>query len=182
MQSFTRSKKIFVWSGNLSIGKVLVMGSLALLTQFTQVEAAAVHASPCTLAWDQCQDPAISGYALYYGIMSSATTNRLDAGITNMVTLKNLFAGSNYFFYVVGYNSSRMESSPSSMIYYTPKALSALNLTKLADGTASLHFLAATGAVCRVEYTPTLNPPQWQTLNSATAYANGNITLSDTLT
>ena len=66
-------------------------------------------------------------------------------------------------------------------MYYTPKALSALKLIPLTNGTMSLHFLAATGAVCHVEYTPTLKPAQWQILGSATADSNGNIMLTDQL-
>ena len=61
------------------------------------MEAAPLRASPCTLAWDQTQDSSVSGYCLYYGIKSSTTTNRLDVGMTGLVTLKNLFASSNYF-------------------------------------------------------------------------------------
>jgi hypothetical protein len=33
-----------------------------------------------------------------------------------------------------------------------------------------------------VEYTTSLTPPQWQTLGSATADANGYVTVSDSLT
>ena len=143
------------------------------------MEAAPLRASPCTLAWDQCQNSMVSGYALYYGVRSSTTTNRLDVGMTNLVVLKNLLASSNYFFYVTSYNGSGLESPPSIVMYYTPKALSALKLIPLTNGTMNVHFLAATGAVCHVEYTPTLSPVQWQTLGSATADANGNVTLTD---
>jgi len=151
------------------------------LIHFTQVEAAPLCASPCTLAWDQEQDPQVAGYCLYFGINGSTTTNRLDVGLTNMVTLKNLLASSNYFFYVVAYNSSRIESPPSAVMCHTPCALSGLKLTLLANRTMRVHFLAATGAVCHVEYTTSLKPPQWQTLGSAAADANGNVTLTDPL-
>ena len=114
--------------------------------------------------------------------MGSTTTNRVDVGMTNLVTLKSLLASSNYFFYVVAYNSSLVESPPSGVMHYIPRALSALKLTTVANGTMSLHFLAATGAVCHVEYTPTLNPPQWQSLAGATADTNGNVTITDPLT
>jgi len=172
---------VSVWPGNLSIGRVFLICSLAFLVQFTRVEAASSCASPCTLAWDNEQNPNVSGYCLYYGLTGSTTTNRLDVGLTNLVILKSLLACSNYFFYVVAYNSSRMEGPPSAIMPYIPRALSGLKLTLLANRTLSVHFLAATGAVCHVEYTPTLNPPQWQTLGSATADANGNVTLTDPL-
>jgi len=181
MKSFACNKKVSVRPGNLSIGRMLLAGSLVLAMQSALVEAAVNLASPCTLAWNQCPNSSASGYALYFGIVGSTTTNRLDAGNTNQVTIKSLLATSNYFFAVVAYNSSGIESPRSSVMNYTPQALSALKLTGLAGGAASLHFLAATGAVCQVQYTSTLNPPQWQTLCSATADANGNITISDPL-
>lgn len=157
------------------------MSLLVFSTSLTRTEAAPLYASPCTLAWNLDQDPTVSGYALYYGIVGSSTTNRLDAGMTNLVTLYNLLASSNYFFYVVAYNSSGIESPPSVVMYYAPQALSALNLTSMTNGTVSIFFQVATDAVCHVEYTPTLSPAQWQILGSATADANGNVTLTDPL-
>ena len=157
------------------------MCSLVFLTHFTRVEAAPLCASPCTLAWNLNPEPTVIGYCLYFGIKGSTTTNRLDVGLTNQVTLKSLLAASNYFFYVVAYDTKGIESPPSAVMCYTPQALSGLKLTPLANRTLSLHFLATTGALCHVEYTPTLNPPRWQTLGSATADANGNVTLTDPL-
>jgi hypothetical protein len=101
--------------------------------------------------------------------------------MTNLATLNNLLASSNYFFYVVDYDGSGIESPPSDVIYYTPQALSPLKLTPLTNGPVSLHFLTATGAICHVEYTSSLNPPQWQTLGGATADAQGKVTLTDPL-
>jgi hypothetical protein len=68
------------------------------------------------------------------------------------------------------------------LIDFTPPALSALKLTPAAKGSMSICFQVATGAVCHIEYTRTLTPPQWQTLGSATADACGNVTLTDSLT
>ncbi len=181
MQSCTCCKFGLFSSGNLSIGRILLLSSIVFLTPLIRAEAAPPLASPCTLAWDHNQDPNISGYYLYFGITGSTTTNRADVGMTNTVTLKSLLASSNYFFYVVAYNSSLVESPPSSVMHYIPRALSALKLTPVANGTMSLHFLAATGAVCHVEYTPTLSPPRWQTLSNVIADANGNVTLTDPL-
>jgi hypothetical protein len=156
------------------------MGSLAFCALFTRVEAAPLSAFPCTLAWNQCQYSIVSGYRLYYGIVHSTTTNCLDAGKANLVTLNNLFASSNYFFYVVAYDINGVEGPPSAMMYYVPQALSAMKLTRLANQTINLHFLAAPGAACLVEYN-SLNPPKWQVLCGATADANGNVALTDPL-
>ena len=157
------------------------MSSSVFLAQLTRIEAAVLHASPCTLAWDNSMDDVVAGYALYYGIAGSGVTNRLAVGTTNCVTLYNLLASSNYFFYAVTYNAVGTESPPSGIIYYSPRALSALKLTKFAGATVNLQFRAAPGSLCQVEYTLSLTPPQWHILGTATADANGYVTLSDPL-
>ncbi len=156
------------------------MSFLLVLPNFTRLEGAvALPASPCTLEWNLSQDVSVAGYTLYFGIMGSSATNRQDLGMTNTVTLFNLLASSNYFFYLTSYDVKSVESPPSNVLYYNPQVLSALAITCSATGTITLQFRAATGAVCRVQYTPSLNPPQWQTLGSATADANGNVTMTD---
>jgi len=159
--------------------RILLVSSSAFLTQFTRIEAGVLYASPCTLAWNYSPDSSVAGYALYYGITGSGATNRLDVGMTNMATLYNLLASTNYFFYVTDYDCNGIESPPSTVMYYTPQALSAVKLTALANGTMSLSFQAAPGSVCLVEYTPSLNPAKWKIWGSATADSNGNITITD---
>jgi hypothetical protein len=146
------------------------------------MEAAAFRASPCTLAWDSSADAPVKGYAIYYGIVGSAATNRLDAGLTNQVTLKTLYAFSNYFFYAVAYNTNGIESAPSSMMYYKPRAVSSFKLIASTNGSMKVCFQTAINTACHVEYTPTLNPPGWQTLASTTADTNGCVTITDGLT
>jgi hypothetical protein len=60
--------------------------------------------------------------------------------MANLVTLNNLLASSNYFFYVVACDSSGIESRPSNVMGYSPQAISTLKLTRFANGTMSLHF------------------------------------------
>ena len=175
MQSFTFRKIVSaVW--------ILLVSSWLFSTPLTSVKAVVPRACPCTLAWNNSPDATVAGYVVYYGIIGSTTTNRLDVGMTNVVTLKNLLSALNYFFYVAAYNSQGKESPPSGVMLYAPRILSSVQFARLADGTANLHFKAPTGAVCHVEYTPTVQPVQWQTLAGATADANGNVTLTDPLT
>ena len=179
----------FVWfpaAKIFSIARVSLLSGLLILPEATRLEGAvnlpasvALPASPCTLAWNLSQDVSVAGYALYFGIVGSSTTNRQDLGMTNTVTLFNLVASSNYFFYVVAYDADGVESPPSNVLYYTPQALSSLKLVSPVQGTMNLHFRAAPGSVCLIQYTPSLNPAQWQILGSATADSNGNITITD---
>jgi hypothetical protein len=166
----------------VSILRILLLSSSLFLTPFTRIEAAVLYASPCTLAWNYSPDDSVVGYALYYGITDSGVTNRLALGMTNRVTLYNLLAGANYCFYATTYNAKGSESPPSNPVYYCPRALSALKMTKSAGATLKLQFQAAPGSLCHVEYTPSFTPPRWQTLGNATADANGNVTVSDPLT
>jgi hypothetical protein len=62
------------------------------------------------------------------------------------------------------YGSSGIESPPSSVMCYTPQALSALKLTPAANASMNVCFQVATGAVCHIEYTPhsvRLNGKPW---------------------
>ena len=174
MKSFTFRKQVLVL-------RILLTMLPVFLTPFTQIEAASLRASPCTVTWDQCQSGAVCGYAVYYSVKGSTTTNRLNVGMTNLVTFKILTASSNYLLSVVAYNVCGVESPRSSVITYTPQVFSSLRLGKPANGTMTLRFQVATGAVCHVEFTPILNPAQWQTLGSATADADGNVAITDSL-
>lgn len=163
-----------------SFVKICLAGVLLLLPGSSRLEAAvALPASPCTLAWNLSQDVSVVGYALYFGIAGSSATNRQVLGVTNTVTLFNLLASSNYFFYVVSYNAEGVESLPSNLLYYKPQAVSGLRLTSPARGTVNLQFHAAPGSVCLIQYTPSFNPAQWRVLCTATADANGNIAIND---
>ena len=163
-----------------SFVKICLAGALLLLPGFSRLEGAvALPAGPCTLAWNLSQDVSVVGYAMYFGIAGSSATNRQVLGVTNTVTLFNLLASSNYFFYVVSYNAEGVESLPSNVLFYRPPALSGLRLSAPVPGTVNLQFKAAPGSVCLIQYTPSFNPAHWQVLCPATADANGKITIND---
>lgn len=158
----------------------LLLSLLGILPGFSRLEGASVlTASPCTLTWSPSQDPSVTGYVLYFGVAGSSVTNRQVLGMTNTVTLFNLFASSNYFFYVAAYNAAGVESPPSNVLSYTPPALSAMKLTLPAAGTFQVRFRAAPGTPCLIQYTASLNPTQWLKLAYLTADANGNVAFTD---
>ncbi len=164
----------------LSIARISLASVLLVSPEFSRLEGAvALPASPCTLGWNLSQDVSVTGYVLYFGITGSSATNRQVLGMTNTVTLFSLLASSNYFFYLTAYDAEGVESPPSNVLYYKPQALSLLKLTSPVQGTMNLQFRAAPASVCLIEYTPSLNPAQWQILGSATADSNGNITMTD---
>jgi len=169
------------WSGTLALGKFLLLGALVFLASSIKVKAVPLRAIPCTLAWDASADANVKGYVLYYGVQGSTTTNSVDVGLTNRVILKDLYAFTNYLFFMVSYDGGGQTSSPSAVIHYTPPAVSAAKLVRLTNGTMKVSFLAATNASCHIEYSPTPQPFQWQALTTGTADANGKVTITDPL-
>jgi len=182
MKSLTCSLPASLRLKILSTARISLVSVLMILPKFSHLEASVLPASPCTLSWNLNQDVSVAGYALYFGITGSSATNRQVLGMTNTVTLFNLLASSNYFFYVVAYDAKGLESSPSNVVYYKPQVLSPLKLTSPVRGTMNLQFRAAPGSVCLIQYTPSLNPAQWQILGSATADSIGNIMITDSQT
>ncbi len=159
--------------------RIFLVSVVLIFSGFMRLEGAtALTASPCTLGWNQNQGASVAGYVLYYG-MTGSTTNRQVLGMTNTTTLFNLLASTNYFFYLTAYDAGGAESAPSSVLHYTPQALSLLNLTSLVAGKLTFQFRAAPLTICWLQYSPSLGSPQWQTLGIVTADLNGNITITD---
>lgn len=153
-----------------------------MFLRIQEVEAAPVKAVPCTFEWDPSPDNTVAGYALYCSAVGSSVTNRFDAGNATTITVINLDTDAKYSFYVVAYNASGVESIPSNVLSYSPPGMSHFQAAKAADGTMKLQFRVASSAPCRVEFTPTLNPPQWQTLSTAYSDIYGNVSIVDPLT
>jgi hypothetical protein len=138
--------------------------------------------APCSLAWGASPSGGIvAGYAIYYGTDSSSLTNRIDVGTALTVTVGNLWVGTNYFFYAVAYDGDGNESIPSQVIQYNPPPVSNPVLNVLANGTTHISVRSAPGATCQVEFTDSLNFPQWQILGSAVADTNGQVNFVDML-
>ncbi len=142
-------------------------------------EATVRLANPCTLEWEPSISAEVTGYAVYYGKDGSPEASREDVGMSTTVTFTNLLADQEYYFYVVAYNELAMESEPSELVYYTPGALTPVIMCALAEGGIELLFRAAPGTTCRVEFTPSLEVPDWQPLTDVVADENGNVTLTD---
>ena len=159
------------------LGFGFLIGSLA----FASVKVSATTAAPFKLAWDASSDKSVAGYAIYYGLVDSPATNRLDVGMTLATTFSDLEANSNYIFAVVAYKKNGAESSPSNLLVYSPPALSRLKIAPLAGVRSDIQFRAAVGSLCRVEYSATMGASDWHTLGSANADTTGEVTLNDPL-
>jgi len=165
---------------NLSIGlKGLPFGMLFFLATFTTSAAEGLIGCPVTLAWDASPDASVNGYALYYGIENANLTNRVDVGLAQSVTLTNLYAHSNFFFFATAYNTLGVESIPSGSLFYRPPAITRLRISRQADGVTTLRFRSAAGSRCRIEYASTPDSNQWLTLATTDADAAGNVVVND---
>ena len=132
-----------------------------------------------TLQWGQSPDPGIAGYALYYGPEDAPLINRTDIGLQTTAVVAGLTASVEYSFYVVAYDIDLNESAPSNLLLYSPKAISELKLSQASGGAMNVSFTVAPGAACRVEYTDTLTPPNWNLLTTANGDSNGVVTIND---
>jgi hypothetical protein len=160
-------------------GKVFSLGMLLVLATFSSSAAEELISCPVTIKWDPSPDASVTGYVLYYGIENSNTTNRLDVGPAQSVSLTNLNAKANYFFFATAYNTLGVESVPSGSLFYRPPAISRLRIARQAKGTIQLQFRSAVGSPCRIEYALTPDSSFWQTLASTNADAAGNVVISD---
>jgi len=172
-------EKVAVRFLSQSISRWWLLGSLLLLPATLHAAGPPRPACPVVLQWDSFADARIAGYAVYYGLAGAPVTNRINVGAAHTATIYNLSTSANYSFYVVAYDQYGVESGPSNLLPYSPPALSPLQIAKLTDGTARLQFRAAPGASGRIEYTPSLNPRWWQTLNNVTADTNGYLVFID---
>lgn len=171
--------KIWVCARVLTLFRVLLLIGLLIVLAESKSANAAMVASPVRLKWDASPSAVTASYAIYYGVLGSAVTNRLYAGAALEATVAGLSASTNHFFYVVACSTAGVESTPSNVLVYNPPVLSGLKLSPQTDGTMRVQFSAAAGSVCRVEYTSSLNPAQWQSFGTATADANGNVVVND---
>ena len=143
------------------------------------VGAKAISAVPVKLMWDASTNSCVTGYAVCYGTVNSTTTNRVDVGSSLEAAITNLTAGTSYFFQVVAYDAYGVESKPSNQVQYCPPVLTGVQLAALDDGVMQVQFRGPAGGICRVEYTDSLDVPDWRVLGSAVAGADGSVAVSD---
>jgi len=139
----------------------------------------AASAVSLKLEWQSSNDDTVTGYAVYYGVAGTALTNRLDVGLSTSIIFSDLIAGTDYAFFVVAYDSDLNESEPSNFLTYTAQAITPLQLTQSTGGATTISFFVPPNAACHLEYTDTLNPPDWQFLTSAAGDADGLVTITD---
>jgi hypothetical protein len=95
------------------------LGQLIALTLALVSGSRLQGAQSVTLAWDPNPEPDIAGYILYYGLSSGNYTSTTNVGNRTTNTVSGLSSGVTYYFVVTAYNTSSLESDPSTEINYT---------------------------------------------------------------
>jgi hypothetical protein len=84
---------------------------VVLFVSFAVCFAAPFHADSISLAWDDLNDPAVTGYRLYYGTSSGNYTQSHDAGLSTQAVLNGLSSCTDYYISVKAYVADGTESS-----------------------------------------------------------------------
>lgn len=90
------------------------------------------------LAWDPSSEPNVAGYKLYYGLGSGQYDHMVDTGSTTQAVIAELVSGTVYYFTVIAYSTSGIDSDPSNELTYKapPPPPTAVWLTEF-DATAT---------------------------------------------
>jgi hypothetical protein len=133
-----------------------------------------VGASACEqvpLAWDAVPDTNITGYAVYYGTNSGVHPTRMDVGTNVTATVSNLAEGGTYYFVVTSYNSTNLESAPSSEVSYIVPGVVTMSYNPNSGSGPTLNFPVAPGHWYEVQATQDFKT--WTTIaQTATAATN----------
>jgi subtilisin-like proprotein convertase family protein len=102
-----------------------------------------VESKGVTLQWDTNSETDLAGYKLYYGQTNTAAT--IVNTTRTSVTLTNLTVGKTYYFYATAYNTSGLESVPSSQVTYTIPQSTAPTISNIPDQTIAAN--SSTGPI-----------------------------------
>jgi len=86
------------------------------------LSAPTAHTAQVTFAWDPNPEPDIAGYKMYYGTASRDYDWYVDVGKVTTFTLPDLSDGVTYYFAVIAYDTSNLESAYSDEVSWSESA------------------------------------------------------------
>jgi hypothetical protein len=107
-------------------GKSLLFAALLASVPGVATKAMA-DSDPLTsvrLSWDANPEPDVVGYRVYYGGSSGTYTDSIDVSAVTTAEVAGLLVGANYYFVVVAFNQSGLESDFSDELSVLAKAAS----------------------------------------------------------
>jgi hypothetical protein len=135
-----------------------------------------VSAASVTLAWDPNSESNVSGYKVHYGLNSQTYPVVVHSGNVTSQVINGLQEGVTYYFAVTAYNMAGVESDFSGEIAY---AVPLRSIYALGGGSFRVRFQGVPERTYRIEYTESLTTPDWRTLSTGTAGANGLVEIVD---
>ena len=164
----------------VGLSRVLgVILSIALLHSPHNALSVTLPAPSVTLAWNASTSTDATGYRIYYGAASRNYTNSIVAGNVTSNTIPGLVIGVTYYFSVVAYNSSGLESTFSNEIMYTvPGGLAQLQILVAANKQAILTVTGKVGHTYEIQTTADLKT--WTVIGTVTLGASGSTNYTNT--
>ena len=102
---------------NGSIGGWRKLRSLLAVLCLLAVSSVGTRAqNSVNLAWDPNSESDLAGYIVRYGVASGHYTNSTTVGKTTTAVISGLVSGVTYYFVVVAYNTSNLQSDPSNEV------------------------------------------------------------------
>ncbi len=129
------------------------------------------------LAWDRSPSLGVTGYRIYYGPASGNYTNSVMAGNVTSNSITGLAGGGMYFFTVVAYDASGVESLPSNEIIFVP-GIATLRISIAANRRAVLTVFGPVGRTYEIQAAQTFGT--WTVIGTRTIGTNGSFSFTDT--
>lgn len=132
--------------------------------------------SGVTLAWNRSSTTNVTGYRVYYGVVSRNYSNSVVAGNVTTNTVPGLVNGVTYFFAVTAYNASGLESNFSNEFSHVPVITAALaSVATTRRGILTVRGLAGQ----RHNILVTQNFTNWTVIGTVTLGASGSVNFTD---
>jgi hypothetical protein len=179
-QTVARTNGVFTWFSGF-IGLTRVLGGILLLALLHNPTAGLSVTLPgpysVALAWDRSPDSSVTGYRVYYGTASGKYTNSVTVGNVTTNTVPGLEAGVTYFFAIIGFTASGIESASSNEISYMP-GLPMLQMRVMANKQAVLTVKGLIGKSYDILATQTFTG--WTVVGTVTLGVSASSDFTDT--
>jgi hypothetical protein len=157
--------------GRGAVGGVILF--LTLLLDPSPGFGAPLPGASVNLAWNGSPSAEVTGYRIYYGSATGSYTNSVAVGNVMAITVPGLTIGVPYYFVVVAFDASGMESLFSNeIIYIVPGGLAQLQLRVAANKQAILTLTGQVGHTYEIQATANLTT--WSVLGTVTLGAGGS--------
>lgn len=178
-QIIARSRVVGLGLPRRRIARVIgILWLMPLLTGPGIVFGAAPTGSySVNLTWDRSPSLGVAGYRIYYGPASGNYTNSVVVGNVTSNSVPGLVGGGMYFFTVVAFDASSVESLPSNEIIFVP-GIATLRISIAANRRAVLTVFGPVGRTYEIQAAQTLGT--WAAIGTGTIGTNGSFSFTDT--